>query len=57
MEAARLFPTTVEAIIVASSDKSYGEHSKDKMPYKEDYPLIPKYPYDTSKVCADMIAQ
>jgi len=57
MEAARLFPTTVEAIIVASSDKSYGEYSNDKMPYKEDYPLIPKYPYDTSKACADMIAQ
>ena len=57
MEAARLFPITVEAIIVASSDKSYGEYSKDKMPYKEDYPLIPKYPYDTSKACADMIAQ
>jgi CDP-glucose 4,6-dehydratase len=57
MEAARLFPTTVEAIIVASSDKSYGEYCKDKMPYKEDYPLIPKYPYDTSKACADMIAQ
>ena len=57
MEAARLFPTTVEAIIVASSDKSYGEYSKNKMPYKEDYPLIPKYPYDTSKACADMIAQ
>ena len=57
MEAARLFPTIVEAIIVASSDKSYGEYSKNKMPYKEDYPLIPKYPYDTSKACADMIAQ
>lgn len=57
MEAARLFPTTVEAIVVASSDKAYGEYSKEKMPYKEDYPLIPKYPYDTSKACADMVAQ
>jgi len=57
MEAARLFPTTIEAIIVASSDKSYGEYSKDKMPYKEEYPLMPKFPYDTSKACADMIAQ
>ena len=27
------------------------------MPYKEDYPLIPKYPYDVSKACGDMIAQ
>jgi len=57
MEAARLFPTTVEAIIVASSDKSYGEYPRNAMPYKEDYPLLPKFPYDTSKACADMIAQ
>ena len=35
LEAAKLFPTTVEAIIVASSDKSYGEYSTDKMPYKD----------------------
>jgi CDP-glucose 4,6-dehydratase len=42
---------------VASTDKSYGSYGKDKMPYKEDYPLKPRYPYDTSKACADMIAQ
>jgi CDP-glucose 4,6-dehydratase len=57
MESVRLFPSSVNAIIVASSDKSYGEYGKDKMPYKEEYPLIPKYPYDTSKACADMVAQ
>ncbi|MEI6154499.1 MAG: GDP-mannose 4,6-dehydratase, partial [Deltaproteobacteria bacterium] len=41
----------------ASSDKAYGSYPKDQMPYKEDYPLKPRYPYDTSKACADMIAQ
>ena len=27
------------------------------MPFEEDYPLIPKFPYDTSKTCANMITQ
>ena len=27
------------------------------MPYKENYNLIPTFPYDTSKACADMIAK
>ncbi len=44
----------VESITVASSDKAYGTHKK--LPYKESYPLLPQYPYDTSKACADMIA-
>jgi CDP-glucose 4,6-dehydratase len=57
LESARLYPDSLKAIVVASSDKSYGEYPKDKMPYKEDYPLLPKFPYDTSKACADMIAQ
>jgi CDP-glucose 4,6-dehydratase len=50
-------PKHIESIIVASTDKSYGAYSKDEMPYKEDYPLIPIYPYDVSKACADMIAR
>ena len=47
----------IKSIIVASSDKAYGEYPVDQMPYKENYPLIPKYPYDTSKACADMISK
>ena len=47
----------ISAIIIASSDKAYGEYPIEKLPYKEDYPLIPKYPYDTSKACADLISQ
>jgi len=57
LEAIRSCPQTVESIVVASSDKAYGNYPREKMPYKEDYPLIPKYPYDVSKACADMIAQ
>ena len=57
LESIRLYPETVKAIIVASSDKAYGEYTKREMPYKEDYPLKPKYPYDTSKACADIITQ
>jgi CDP-glucose 4,6-dehydratase len=56
-EAARLHSTNIEAIVIASSDKAYGSYNQDRMPYKEDYPLLPKYPYDTSKACADMVAQ
>jgi CDP-glucose 4,6-dehydratase len=57
MEAIRLFPDTIRSVVVASTDKSYGSYGKEKMPYKEDYPLIPIYPYDVSKACADMIAR
>jgi len=45
----------IKAVIVASSDKAYGEHNK--LPYKEDYLLRANYPYDVSKSCADMLAQ
>jgi CDP-glucose 4,6-dehydratase len=45
----------IERIVVASSDKAYGDH--DELPYREDFPLRPRYPYDVSKACADMIAR
>jgi len=45
----------VRRIIFASSDKSYGVH--DRLPYKEDFPLQPRYPYDVSKACADLLAR
>src|SRR5690606_36361785 len=57
LEAVRQHPEHIQAVIVASTDKSYGSYPKEKMPYKEDYPLKPRYPYDTSKAAADMIAQ
>ena len=45
----------VKTIVVASSDKAYGEHKK--LPYKEDTPLQGNHPYDVSKSCGDLIAQ
>ena len=45
----------VEAVVVASSDKAYGEH--DELPYREGFPLQPSYPYDVSKACTDLIAR
>lgn len=44
----------VEGIIVASSDKAYGDN---KIPYTEDLPLLGCYPYDVSKACADMLTR
>ncbi len=48
---------TVKSIIVASSDKAYGEYPLSELPYKEHYDLKPKFPYDVSKACGDMIAK
>jgi len=53
LEAARR-QGNVQAIVVASSDKAYGAHQK--LPYREDAPLIANHPYDVSKSCADLIA-
>lgn len=47
----------IKSIIIASSDKAYGEYPKSKLPYKETYDLRPKYPYDISKAAADLISQ
>jgi len=47
----------IEAVVIASTDKAYGAYPKEEMPYQEDYPLKPEYPYDVSKACADMIAR
>jgi len=54
LEACRRSPR-VRAVIVASSDKAYGEHAE--LPYREDTPLSPTHPYDVSKAAADLIAR
>jgi len=41
-------------VIVASSDKAYGVQTR--LPYVEDTPLQGRFPYDTSKSCADLVA-
>jgi CDP-glucose 4,6-dehydratase len=45
----------VGRVVVASSDKAYGPH--DELPYTEDAPLQPTFPYDVSKAAADLIAR
>lgn len=54
LEACRRSPT-VKQIVVASSDKAYGESAE--LPYLENMPLSGRHPYDVSKSCADLIAQ
>lgn len=45
----------VKNIIIASSDKAYGE--QEVLPYNEHMSLKGSHPYDVSKSCADLIAQ
>lgn len=54
LEACRRVPT-VKKIIVASSDKAYGD--QPVLPYDESMPLQGTHPYDVSKSCADLIAK
>jgi CDP-glucose 4,6-dehydratase len=54
LEAARRCGS-IEQVIVASSDKAYGEQVT--LPYTEDAPLEGRHPYDASKSCSDIIAQ
>lgn len=54
LEACRRSPT-VKQIVLASSDKAYGDHAN--LPYSEDTPLQGHHPYDVSKSCADLIGQ
>jgi CDP-glucose 4,6-dehydratase len=54
LEACRRSPL-VKQIVVASSDKAYGDH--EVLPYDERAPLEGRHPYDVSKSCADLLAQ
>ena len=48
---------SIKSIIVASSDKAYGDYKTSDLPYLEHYDLRAKYPYDVSKASGDMIAK
>ena len=54
LEASRRSPL-VKSIVVASSDKAYGD--QEELPYDEGTPLQGEHPYDVSKSCADLIAR
>ena len=55
LEACRRMQPRVERIVVASSDKAYGD--ADVLPYTEATRLDAKYPYDTSKLCTDVLTR
>ncbi len=52
LEACRRTPG-IEQIVVASSDKAYGD--QPTLPYTEDMPLLATHPYDVSKAAADLV--
>lgn len=54
LEACRHSPT-VRQIVMASSDKAYGDC--ETLPYDESTPLQGRHPYDVSKSCSDLISQ
>jgi CDP-glucose 4,6-dehydratase len=55
LEACRLHRDLVKRIVIASTDKAYGE--QNVLPYNETTPLDARHCYDVSKSCADLIAQ
>lgn len=55
LDACRQHSGLVKRVVVASSDKAYGE--QPVLPYTEDMPLLARHPYDVSKSCTDLVAQ
>ncbi|TAJ10886.1 MAG: NAD-dependent epimerase/dehydratase family protein [Nitrospirae bacterium] len=55
LEACRLHRDRVKRVVIASSDKAYGEQAD--LPYREEMPLNGRHPYEVSKSCADLLAQ
>ena len=53
LEACRRMKGVVKAVVVASSDKAYGD--SDILPYTEDMPPLGRHPYDVSKSCTDLL--
>ncbi len=54
LEACRRQQGLVKHIVIASSDKAYGEQSQ--LPYTEDMALNARHPYDVSKSCVEHLA-
>jgi len=55
LEACRVHSNLVKRIVIASSDKAYGD--TDILPYIEEMPPLGRHPYDVSKSCADLLAR
>jgi CDP-glucose 4,6-dehydratase len=54
LDACRVHTGLVQRVVVASSDKAYGEAKE--LPYRETHPLSGRHPYDVSKSCTDLLA-
>ncbi len=54
LDVCRAHSGLVTRIVVASSDKAYGEQA---LPYTEETPLAGRHPYEVSKSCTDLLAQ
>ena len=54
LEACRVHQDLVRRVVVASSDKAYGD--VPTLPYTEDMPVNGRHPYDVSKSCTDLLA-
>ncbi len=55
LEACRIHQSLVQRIVIASSDKAYGDI--DRLPYTEDMVPYGRFPYDVSKSCTDLLAR
>jgi CDP-glucose 4,6-dehydratase len=55
LEACRRHRDHVRSVVVASSDKAYGDQGDAA--YLEDAPLRAVHPYDVSKACTDLLAR
>jgi CDP-glucose 4,6-dehydratase len=53
LDACRVHRSRVKSVVVASSDKAYGD--APTLPYTEDMPVNGRHPYDVSKSCTDLI--
>lgn len=54
LDACRLHSDQIERVVIASSDKAYGDG--ERLPYTEDQAPLGRHPYDVSKSCADLLA-
>ncbi|GEM45261.1 GDP-mannose 4,6-dehydratase [Deinococcus cellulosilyticus] len=55
LEACRVHSGLVKRVLVASSDKAYGDSAV--LPYTEEMPPMGQHPYDVSKSCTDLLSQ
>jgi len=54
LEALRHAAPYLESVVISTSDKAFG-HAP--LPYNSDTPLMPKYTYEATKACQDIVGQ